>query len=152
MKKKLALVLALLCLAAALTGCGGKKDLEPQSFAEELLAGAKFTDSLNRLDDAVVPLLYGVDPADYSDAVVYCGTAATAEEIAVFTAVDDAAAQRLLSAAQTRVSKQLESYRTYGPQAAMTLENSVVARTGNYVVVVVCSDSDGAKKICGKYI
>ena len=152
MKKIIALLLALVFLVSTLTGCGGKKELEPRSFVEELLANAKFTDSLNQLDDPVVPILYKIDAADFSEAIVYCGTAATAEEIAVFTAKDDASAERLLAAARSRVDDLIDSYKSYGPAAAMTLENSVVARSGNHVVVVVCSDSDGAKKICDKYI
>ena len=105
MKRKIAWLLAMVCLLAAFTGCGGKKELEPRAFVDELLSGAKFTDSLNQLDDPVVPLLYGVDAADYTSAIVYCGTAATAEEIAVFTAKDDAAADRLLTAARAVESR-----------------------------------------------
>ena len=130
MKRKIALLLSLVCLFSAFTGCGGgKKELEPRSFVDELLAGAKFTDSLNQLDDAVVPLLYGVDAADYTSAIVYAGTAARA-----------------------RVDKQIESYKSYGPAAAMTLENAIVEKSGNYVIVVVCTDSQGAAKIADKYI
>ena len=151
MKKKIAVILVVACLLTAVCGCGGKKEFDPQSFTDELLSGAGFTDSLNRLDDQVVPILYDIDAEDYSDAIVYCGTAATAEEIAVFTAKDDAAAERILAAARSRVDHLIESYKAYGPAAAMTLENSVVSRTGYYVIIVVCSDSDGAKKICGQY-
>ena len=87
MKRKIALLLAAVCLLTALAGCGGgKKELEPRAFVDELLSSARFTDSLNQLDDPVVPILYGVDAADYTSAIVYCGTAATAEEIAVAAA------------------------------------------------------------------
>lgn len=151
MKKTILCILVMTLVLALLTGCG-KKALEPQSFVEELLSGARFTDSLNPLDAPVIPIIYEVDEGDYTDAIVYCGTAATGEEIAVFTAKDDASAERLLKAAQTRVDNLVESYKSYGPEAARTLENSVVARSGSYVVVVVCSDSAGAKKICDKYI
>ena len=152
MKKKIALLLAVMCLLSALCGCGGsKKDLEPAAFVQEML-GANFTDSLNKLDDAVVPILYNVNEADYSSAIVYCGTAATAEEIAVFTAVDEAAAGRILSAAEARVASQIESYKNYGPASAMMLENAIVKKTGNTVVVVVCADADSAAKIADKYL
>ncbi len=152
MKKRISLILIAVMLLAALTGCGGKKKLEPRPFVEEVLSGAEFKDHLNQVDDPVVPIIYEIDPADYAEAIVYCGTSATGEEIAVFTAKDEAAAERLLTAARTRVDHLIESYRNYGPEAARSLENSVVARSGNYVVVVVCSDSEGAKKICDKYI
>ena len=151
MKKTFTAILSVALMMTFLYGCGGKKEFEPQSFVDEILSGAGFTDSLNRLDDPVVPILYDIDSSDYSEALVYCGTAATAEEIAVFTAKDDSSAERLLNAARSRVDHLIESYRSYGPAAAMTLENSVVTRTGNYVVVVICSDSEGAKKICSQY-
>ncbi len=152
MKRKIAWLLALVCLLTAFTGCGGKKELEPRAFVDELLSGAKFTDSLDQLDDSIVPLLYGVDEADYTSAIVYAGTGATAEEIAVFTARDDAAADRLLTAARTRVDDRIESFKNYGPAAAMSLENAIVEKSGKYVIVVVCSDSEGAAKIADKYI
>ena len=152
MKKKLALLLAAVCLLSALCGCGGsKKELEPAAFVQEML-GANFTDSLSPMDEAVVPILYNVSGEDYSSAIVYCGTAATAEEIAVFTAVDEAAAERLLSAARDRVASQLEAYKNYGPASAMMLENAIVKKTGNHVVVVVCADADSAAKIADNYL
>ncbi len=153
MKKSVALLLAALCLLTALTGCGDKKKtLEPRSFVEELLSQANFTDSLNELDAKVVPILYNISESDYKSAIVYAGTAATAEEIAVFEATDDAAADRLLEAAKARVASQIETYKSYGPAQAMTLENGTVAKTGSYVIVVICTDTEGAKKVTDKYI
>lgn len=153
MKKKIAFLLAVVCLLSVLTACGSsKKEIVPQTFVSEVLNGADFTDSLDQVDEAVAVLLYGLNEADYKSATVYCGTAATAEEIAVFEAVDAAAADRILSAAQARVTHQIETYKSYGPAAAMALEDAVVAKNGNFVVVVVCSDSDGAAKIAGQYV
>ena len=153
MKKIVAIVCACAALLLCAAGCGekAKKEIVPAAFAEELLKEAKFQDSLDRLSDAVVPLLYGIDPADIADAVVYCGTAATAEEIAVFTAADEAAAERILSAAQARVDSQLETYKDYGPAAAMTIENAIVKRSGNVVAVVICSDGKGAAAVTDRY-
>lgn len=152
MKKTISLLLAAVCLLSVLAGCGGKKEMDPKALVDELLSGAGFVDSMNQISDAVVPIIYEVDQADYSSAVVYCGTAATAEEIAVFQAVDSSAADRLLEAAKTRVQRQIESYASYGPEAARTLENGIVERSGNYVIVVICADHAGAKKIVDKYI
>ncbi len=152
MKKTAALFLALVCLLSVLTGCGDKKELDPQKLADELLSGANFVDSMNEISDTVVPILYEIDAADYTSALVYCGTAATAEEIAIFKAADAAAAERLLKAARARVDHQIEVYSSYGPEAARTLENGIVKQSGDYIVVVVCSDSAGAQKIVDKYI
>ena len=143
MKKTISLLLALCCLFAVLTGCGGsKKTMEPRAFVDDVLTNANFTDSLSQLDDAVIPQYYGVD---------YCGTAATAEQIVCFEAVDAAAAQRLLTALQTFVADRIEAYKSYGPAAAMSLENAPVKTIGNYVIAVVCADSDSAAKVVDQY-
>ena len=152
MKKTVAFLLAIVCLAALLTGCGGsKKTMEPRAFVDDVLANANFTDSLNQLSDDVVAQYYGVDSADYTSAIAYVGTAATAEQIAVFEAKDSAAAERILSALQTFVAEKVEAYKSYGPAAAMSLENAPVKIIGNCVVAVVCADSDSALKVVDQY-
>lgn len=152
MKKTISLLLALCCLFAVLTGCGGsKKTMEPRAFVDDVLANANFTDSLNQLSDDVVAQYYGVDSADYTSAIAYGGTAATAEQIAVFEAKDSAAAERILSALQTFVAEKVEAYKSYGPAAAMSLENAPVKIIGNCVVAVVCADSDSALKVVDQY-
>lgn len=155
MKRIFALVLAVLCLLAVFTGCGGdskKKDLSVTGLATDLLENANFTDSLDLLDAPVVPLLYGVDATDYSSCAVYCGTGATAEEIAVFEAVDEAAAGRILSAAQARVAAQIETYKDYGPEDARMLEGAIVKQSGVFVIVAVCADGESAAKVVNQYI
>ena len=153
MKKTVAFLLAIVCLAALLTGCGGsKKTMEPRAFVDDVLANANFTDSLNQLSDDVVAQYYGVDSADYTSAIAYGGTAATAEQIAVFEAKDSAAAERILSALQTFVAEKVEAYKSYGPAAAMSLENAPVKIIGNCVVAVVCADSDSALKVVDQYV
>ena len=152
MKKTVAFLLAIVCLAALLTGCGGsKKTMEPRAFVDDVLANANFTDSLNQLSDDVVAQYYGVDSADYTSAIAYGGTAATAEQIAVFEAKDSTAAERILSALQTFVAEKIEAYKSYGPAAAMSLENAPVKIIGNCVVAVVCADSDSALKVVDQY-
>ena len=152
MKKTVAFLLAIVCLAALLTGCGGsKKTMEPRAFVDDVLANANFTDSLNQLSDDVVAQYYGVDSADYTSAIAYGGTAATAEQIAVFEAKDSAAAERILSVLPTFVAEKVEAYKSYGPAAAMSLENAPVKIIGNCVVAVVCADSDSALKVVDQY-
>lgn len=154
MKKILALILCAVCLLSVFTGCGGdeKKALSAEALSADLLENANFTDSLNALDAPVVPLLYGVDAADYKTCAVYCGTGATAEEIAVFEAVDEAAAGRILAAAKARVAAQIETYKDYGPEDARMLEGAIVKQSGVFVVVAVCADGDSAAKVVDQYI
>ncbi len=153
MKKRIAFLLALICILSALAGCGGKKELDPQALADDLLANAGFVDSLNKLEPVIVPMLYaGLNENDYSSVLAYAGTGATAEEIVIFTARDEAAAKRISAVAETHIKDRIESFKNYGPAAAMALDSATLKQSGNHVVVVVCSDSAGAAKITDKYI
>ena len=151
MKRTIAILLILACLFTALAGCG-KKEVDPRALVDDLLKNAAFTDSLNELDAVIVPMLYtGADSADIQAVISYAGTGATAEEITVFTARDAAAADRLLAAAKEHVADRIESFKNYGPAAAMALEDAVVEKSGDHVIVVVCSDSKTAAKIVDDY-
>ena len=153
MKKQIAILLALLCLASVFTGCGAKKELDPQALADDLLKNAGFVDSLNKLEPVIVPMLYaGLSADDYSDVLAYAGTGATAEEIVIFSAKSEDAAKQIRSVAETHIKDRIESFKNYGPAASMALENAVLKQSGKYVVVVVCSDGAAAAKIVDKYI
>ena len=154
MKKKIAILLALVCIFTAFTACGSsKKEMNAADLTKELLDGAGFVDKLDVVDDAVaVGILYGIDAADVKDVTVCCGTGATAEEIAVFEAVDEGAAGRILAKANERVAAQAAAYANYGAAAGLRVEDAVVRQSGSFVVVVICSDHDGAVRIVDQYI
>lgn len=151
MKRIIAIVLTVLCLASALCGCGKTeaKTVDPAALASEVLNKCTFTDSLNAVDAAVAVLLHEVDEADVADVVYYGGTGATADEITVFTAVDEAAAKRILAQAENYVAKRVEAFKDYGPEDALMLENAIVRQNGVYVVIVVCGDENAAKIVDG---
>jgi len=153
MKKTVSILLASVLFVAALCGCGGEKTaaLDPTALVNDVLQSCQFTDSLNAVDSKVAVMIHEVDEADVTDVVYYGGTGATADEVTVFTAADEAAAKRILSQAETYVANRIEAFKDYGPEGALMLENAIVRQSGAYVVIVVCGDSNAAK-VVDKYI
>ena len=99
MKKRILSLLLVLLLLLTCFGCGGKKTLDPAKLTSELLSSTAFSEKLfdlASLGDLAysISFTYGIDTADYTAATVYCATSHT-DELAIFTAKDEAAAKRI---------------------------------------------------------
>ena len=68
---------------------------------------------------------------------VYVSTGATAEEIAVFEAVDADAAQRIEAAVLQRIADQKTSFEDYLPAELPRLEDPFLFVKGRYVVLCI---------------
>lgn len=146
MKKIAAWLLALLMLS----GCAAQPRLaDPQGLAEALVSRVEFRDELVRVDESIAKMLYGIDT--FSNAYVYVGSGATAEEVAVFSFAEEIQAETAVEKAQERIANQMESYAAYIPEEAHRLKNAVVKQYGNCLVVCV-SDGDRAEEIIGEYL
>ena len=140
MKKRMLPFLLALALLFGLAGCGATGgSLDIQALAEDLLKNGEFSDELWKIDDSMVQKLYNV--SDYTQALVYVGSGATAEELALFAFPSEDAAAQGLQKAKDRLESQIADYRTYLPQEVPKLQNAVVMQCGNFVIVCVSPGS-----------
>lgn len=146
------LVPAVAAAVAALmlfVGCdtSDKKELvlDISSAAESILSGIEFDDSLELLEGDGAVYRYGID--DTVEVVAYAGGGYTAEEVAVFDAGTDSAAEELESKLEKYVDSQITSYRSYVPAEVARLENAVVTSEGKYVILCVSADKDKAEDV-----
>ena len=150
MRKKLFAGL-LLCAAGALllTGCSGKDGgdikLDVDKTADGLKAAVPFNDEMTAIEESVIYRLYDIDKEDVLKAKLYTGTAATAEEIAVFEAKDKDAAGRIYKAVQGRIADQKEGFEDYHPEEMTKLNAPYLEQTGKYVVLCLSDDNAKAK-------
>lgn len=153
MKKTFAAVLAL-CLLLCAAACGEKAaaDFSLEDCSRALLASDAFTDLLSPITAETAAGLYSIDASKLSEAQVYCSTGATAEEIALFKAADEAAAKEIKAACETRIASQKESYESYVPEEVPKLEKAIVRMSGVYVVYVTAADPAAAESILDGYI
>lgn len=146
MKRRMLSFLLALALLFGLAGCGATGgSLDIQALAEDLLKNGEFSDELWKIDDSMVQKLYNV--SDYTQALVYVGSGATAEELALFAFPSEDAAAQGLQKAQARLESQIADYRTYLPQEVPKLQNAVVKQWGNFVIVCVSPGS-----ACGEIV
>ena len=147
MKTKLTLLCALFCLI--LTACG-ESAAEVRPFASgdlnTLLDSGVFSEQLETVDSELICMLYGLELG--GDTVTACegylSGGATAEELVLFTAADEGAAEKVKAACELRVDDQILGFEDYIPSEVAKLENAVIAVRGNTVLFVVANDGTAA--------
>jgi predicted small secreted protein len=144
MKKE---TLAVLMTALLLTSCGRTtgKDVDIEALAETIAQTVAFDDDLALIDDSMISMMYDID--GYADAVLYKGSGATAEEIALFRMESASDAQTAYQEAQAHIQSQIAAYANYLPDEVDRLEDAVIRQDGCYVSVVVSADADAAEKL-----
>lgn len=150
MKTKLTLLCALFCLILA--ACG-ETAAEARPFASGDLSTLRdsgvFSEQLEMVDAEIICMLYGLELG--GDTVTACegylSGGATAEELVLFTAVDEAAAETVKAACEQRVEDQILGFEDYIPGEVAKLENAVIAVRGNTVLFVVPNDGAAAASV-----
>lgn len=117
--------------------------------ADDLLNGITYVDQLSEISPEMVEKLYGIAPDKYTAGKVYVGGVSTAEEIACFDAVDEAAAAEIKTALENRISAQIKSVEGYNPDELPKLNDPVLVTYGSSVYMCLSNDNDKAKEIIG---
>lgn len=151
MKRLTALILAgaLLLLPA----CAGQKGgnaagADLGALAEQLLESQLFEETLNPVEEEMAEKLYSITGA--SSALLYVGSGASADELALFEFEDEETAQDAAELARARVADQRESFAGYIPEEVPKLDAAVVKSFGRCLVVCV-SAGDGAEEIISDF-
>ncbi len=141
------------CLLFAACGSGDQEiTVDIDALAGALNTGIAYEDPLEKLDDGMVGMLYAVDGL-VTGSVVYMGSGATAEEIAVFACNDaNTAKNEVRPIVEEHVEDQIESFRDYVPGEVTKLEQAVIRQAGSYVVLSVSNDPDAANSILDEYL
>lgn len=147
MRAKLTFLCALFCLMMA--GCG-KTGAEVRPFVQEdlhtLLQSGVFSEELEAVDAEIICKLYGLELG--GDTVTACegylSGGATAEELVLFTAVDEKTAESVKVACEQRVDDQIIGFEDYIPGEVAKLKSAVIAVRGNTVLMIVANDGSAA--------
>ncbi len=141
--KRILCVLYIAALALALPGCGGEKasaPFDPMADAKTLLeTQGVFTGSLTEIEQATACALYGIDESTVTTSAVY-GSTSSAEELAIFTFSDEAAAQNAGELLGYRVEDRKEELENYLPGELPKLDKAVVEIRESSALLVIAAD------------
>ena len=137
----------LLCTMLLFAGCAGEaKTVDLTALAEELKP--QYQDELLELTDSTLTEYYALDTADLKGYVAYKSAGgATAEEMALFEAVDSDAAARVKQAVDTRLEDLKFNFENYNSGEMTKLNSAVIVESGNYVFFVTVNDDTAARAI-----
>ncbi|NLK39407.1 MAG: DUF4358 domain-containing protein [Clostridiales bacterium] len=115
--------------------------------ADKLLSSVSYDDELSLLDDEAALNLYGIEESAIVEGVVYVGTAATVEEIAIFRAVDEETVDDIIARYNDRINLQRTVYADYRPAEVPKLDAAVVKKQGTVAILCISNDAEAAEQI-----
>lgn len=137
-KRILAAALALLLLCSC--GSNNSKASYTLADADEVLnSGAFEVDNMAPLDGFLISLLYGIEESTITEYAGYMAvnTSVSADELVVLILTDEEAAIAAEEACKARVAAQIAVCKSYAPAAVPRLEQAVISRRGNTVLLAV---------------
>ena len=143
MKKILAVILTAV-MTLAFFGCTDNKakNYDADVIADALNNQLQFGEALEKSTAEAAYSVYGIDESLCTKAAYYCGSGATADEIAVFNCVDEAALNEVLTAVEIRADYLREGYSSYGPEEVPKIDSAVITAIENTVILCICENSD----------
>lgn len=137
MKKILMAVLALMLLCSC-----GAKEKAPYTLADAdtvLNSGAFEGNEMAPIDGFIVSILYGIEESTISECAGYMAvnTSVSADELVVLVLTDEDAAIAAEEACKARVTAQIAVCESYAPAAVPRLEQALVSRRGNTVLLAI---------------
>ncbi len=144
-------ILALLLVAICATSCGNNAvEVNIDSLAEAVVSSLGFEDELVKIDNEMA--FYIHDVADeVKDTVVYLGSGATAEEVAVFEAKNKAAMKELKEEIADYIDDKREEYENYIPKEVARINKATLFENGNYLVLCINNDNEKTRSFIESY-
>jgi hypothetical protein len=111
------------------------------SSVQEAVISQADVSNMQQADSQMIRRLYGLDPTDYEDILLYCPTTNMGAEELLLVKLKDISQQDTVTAAiEKRVATQMASFDGYGVDQYDMLEKSVTEVQGNYILLVVATD------------
>ena len=144
MRRYLVLCLGALALCGLLCGCassGGEESLASYTVndARALVDAGAFDGMMEEVDSFIVSMLYGIGEESITECVGYLAinTSVSADEVTVLVMADEQSAIQAEEACRRRVESQIDSCSAYCPDQVPRLEDAVILRRGNTVLLAV---------------
>lgn len=135
-------ICVLLVVAFIFSKCwSGKQSSTDFSTMKEAVVAVADMDLMQEADNQMVKRLYGLDPSGFEGVLLYTPTTNMgSEELLVIKLSDLSQQETVVSAIETRIATQMNSFEGYAQTQYEMLENAVIEVQGNYILFVSAAD------------
>jgi len=148
--KKFIYTVVFMLMVLTVSACSAENTkINIEELSADLISNVEFADEMTPIDGKTIESLYNIDYAVSQQ--VYISSGATAEEVAIFELKDENDADKALDAVKQRIEVQKQDFETYIPEEIPKLENAIVKKAGQYVIVCI-SGGNEADEIINRYI
>jgi hypothetical protein len=155
MKNFTKIITAILLTLSLFTACGSSAepiDVNPDNVTTAVMEAIEFPSPVGKDMESIGVYYTTLDPNSVERMSVYvCGSGAYPDEIAVFEFSDSKAADAGYEAVTKRYEDLVSTFTDYTPEEMYKLESPVMAKYGNYVVFIDCSENEIAQEIVLTY-
>lgn len=142
--KKL-IFIPILVLVLLASSCSGGSTKPSQTLADEILQSVEFEAPLTQMESGDAQSLYGFDEGE-AQVLAYVSSGAFTDELAIITPISitpAAAKENILSRQKVLIS----DYSSYRPQEVSKLENMVLLKDADRLILCFSNDVNAAGKI-----
>lgn len=128
-------------------GGSGESSADAREVADAVIATMDM-DAMLEADNQLIKRFYGLDPASFESCILYYpNTNMMAEEVLIVKLKDMSQQEQVRAAIEKRIETQKNTFEGYGvEQFEMLTNNAVVEVRGNFILLVVNSNSAEAQK------
>ncbi len=124
------------------------ENIDVKSLATELFEAGDYVDELTELDVDMFDVVFQtLDLQLVNDKAAYVGSAASAEQIVVVEAKDDASAEQVKEQLEQKLKDDIDQNQDYLPQEVSKLKKPVLMINGKYVVLCISNDNDKIEQV-----
>ncbi len=123
-------------------------NIDVTSLAKELFESGDYKDEMSELEDDMFDVVFQtVDLQMVSAKAAYVGSGASAEQIVVVEAKDEASANQIKEALSQKLEDDISQNEDYLPQEISKLKNPVLVVNGKYVILCVSNANDKIEQV-----
>ncbi|MCR5108090.1 MAG: DUF4358 domain-containing protein [Lachnospiraceae bacterium] len=122
-------------------------EVNATDLGDELKNNIEYKDDLSQIDIDTAGMFISLDGIGIAESNIYESSGATAEEIVVLKCETTEDADKAEEALKQRTEEQIEAFIDYVPEELIKLENAVLVKNNEFVVLSVSDDPDKAKEI-----
>lgn len=146
-------LLTFIIISMLLVGCKNEKsslNIDMNSVSKNLLENIAFKDALELVDSDIITMYYEIP--ENTEYVLYMGSGATAEELAIFKLDDKNKIDEMIKNIKKHIDNQILQFEDYNNEELKKLENSVIEVKDNYVILCITDDIENAKTQIDNYM